>query len=488
MRFLQFLIIFLLSSTFLSAFAFQLNDKYQIAQYQQRPPLYAPRHMKYRNNSKEEAEENEKEDSVKQKITWQESQDAERWFVVVSKDEELSDVIFCDFTKVNSISLPHLKPGVYFYKAYGLNKKTVITETEIQNIEIASTPDGILPSPEIITPEEMEYFPPKPKMRIAWKSIKGAVAYRFRIWEYNKVQNAIDDYKIPVARWITEIKEPWIELYDVPYSTYQYMASGIYNYDVTAIDSNGNLGAASSSTFRVTPQYYLKPKQLSIRIYPVWAPAWKQMSYSATSGESYSHSTSSIGLGIDLHWWYKRHSGMLADILFDFKKLAPAGNFTNYQVGFDYAFRTYLSHVEEGTGFVGYLGLRFKQFSEIDLASKPTRTTAPTGVGPRIGARLFKEFALGFHIELCAEISSFFYTLNANGLDYTRKSGINSNSSVLNVKYEGLFLFPISKQKKLIFGVRKSENRVKYQPASRLAYSGVNTNELFYFAGLQFDY
>lgn len=58
--------------------------------------------------------------------------------------------------------------------------------------------------------------------------------------------------------WVTEVKQPWLEIHDVPYSSYMYLGTADYRWDVAAIDAAGQTGPLSTRSFSVTPQLFMK--------------------------------------------------------------------------------------------------------------------------------------------------------------------------------------------------------------------------------------
>lgn len=139
--------------------------------------------MKYRVSQ----DKNEIENVGGRTVKWVSDAKPEQWLVAVAEDADIKKIVFADYTKEAQYTLPQLKEGTYYIKVFGITDKEIVDEKApkefiVQRYDQSNT----LTAPELMTPPNNQEYEPFPRLRIGWKSVPGARAYRVQIWNQRK--------------------------------------------------------------------------------------------------------------------------------------------------------------------------------------------------------------------------------------------------------------------------------------------------------------
>ncbi|MBI2607114.1 MAG: hypothetical protein HYW49_13650 [Deltaproteobacteria bacterium] len=410
-----------------------------------------------------------------------------RWLVVIALDDEMNEILDVGTSDASSYTAPALPPGLYYFYAEGLSAERVIGRTDVTEFRIAGDSGDTrkkkaLPAPELLEPADGAFFPVEPKARLSWKPVAGARSYRVQIWDKDEVRDRVRKQRLPVARWITETREPWLEFHDVPYSSYLYLQPAEYRWDVAAIDATTDeLGQQSSRSFVVTRQYYLRSKQVLVRLNAAFSASAKYGSHSATGNQSQQLSASSSGIAAEAQWWYARQWGLGFDADLLTVGLGGAGNSAAFSLGADFNHRVHLSKDAAGWTLVFGAGLGLQQLPQIDRASSPSQVSSPQALGPRLGLRLIKRFESPWEAELrLASLVPAYTFATPTGADVT-KAPLNAAATVA-LRYH------TNPNTAWMVGYSGGVRRVLYVPSGSRAQSGASLAAGYAQLGIQVEY
>lgn len=266
-----------------------------------------------------------------------------------------------------------------------------------------------LDAPVIVGPDSTELYEPFTKVRLAWQAVPGAGRYLLRIWDKSRLEKAKKEGKEMRPRWETAVREPWVVLYDVPYGSYMYMDQSLYVWEVGAIDAKTNeIGHMSESSFEVSRQYYLKKRELFLRLEYGLAPgfSYDQKGLSQSMGTDFNKSSLSHQARVNVEGWFARHWG--AD-LYAQTNLFSTGqksiSINRYSLGF--LNRTYLSADEAGTTLFWRVGVSLQDFPLILPANDQVPeilVSYPQAWGLTGGFRLSTRFSFPLELQMAANV------------------------------------------------------------------------------------
>ena len=324
-------------------------------------------------------------------ISWDTMTKAQSYRVKVAHDPTLKDLVVekklsgtatsLDLSGVNGVG-----PGTYYFQVSGLDEHqeevdtTAITALVIGPEVTITASRYAPPPPEIASPASETLWAPADQYRFAWFKVTTADRYRFRIWR-SKPSN-------PRAEllWTTETDKTWIQVRDLPPSSYRQLSLGEYLWDVSAVAGPAGpealISAATPATVKISREAHLAPSEkIQGLVYETGAYRYK-----GSSGVS-QETTRAIGplqiLSVPLEFWRSRHWGFFIEPGFWLIGLAVSPRLL-----LGGAYRTYLSDRDptaplnkyqqnlfsDGWSFWTHWGLnavRTVQYDSINHASHP---------------------------------------------------------------------------------------------------------------------
>lgn len=342
------------------------------------------------------------------KLAWDSMPRANRYLLKISRAPDMSAIFYTIETAQTSSATPELHPGAYYYIVESYQGDRRIGQTSTKGFVVGqplnlSGKKERLPAPIVIGPKHRDLYPTYGYVRLAWQRVDGARGYRFRIWNEDKVRENYRWKKDSAPRWVTEVKNPWLEVHDAPYSSYMYLESGLYRWDVTAVDPDGStLGETSTAYFEVSRQWFLKPSEVFIRAIYGFAPQERYSQELSGNGESTSYTSPSHHLDADLQWYFARQWGTEVGVGLQTLRMQSSllGSGPTEQVLFmnahaDMLFRAFLSTEPYGWWLVlsaGFGAQEFPQVNSVSAADQTLQISRPKVLGPRFGFEIHKRF------------------------------------------------------------------------------------------------
>ena len=382
---------------------------------QQAPSQHSPSQVEYQELSAERPSPQNADASKSQvKLRWEPLSDSLRYEIRISRKPDFSQLVHSAGTIEHDYTTPALPPGLYYYQVQGYRYERPSGKHDVRNFVIGkpltlSPAKQRMQAPQIIGPRHLEMFPTFGRVRLAWQPIAGARGYRFRIWNEENSNDSLAQRKTP--RWITEIKQPWLEVHDAPYTSFMYLESGTYRWDVAAIDKDGAfVGDPAMGYFQMSRQYHLQPNELFIRLWGLIAPSVGYESTSGPANQSYADDeSSSLAFRGEAEYFFRRHWGLsLGGSLSALSSLDGMGSSIDYFSGnLDALYRTYLSIQPQGWTMTFLLGIGLHEFPNIDGPSmqiEKIHVERPRVLGPRAGFRLSRRWNNPWEVQLAGNI------------------------------------------------------------------------------------
>lgn len=453
---------------------------------QQAPTQHSPTTHKYGDLKDSKAPEPSAEEKASSIVTlrWNAIPIANRYLVKISRDPDMSTIFYTVNLTSREYQTPELNPGAYYYVVEGFNNDRPVGRLATQSF-VVGKPLSLtgrrdpLPAPSIIAPKHMDLFPSNGYVRLAWKRVDGARGYRFRLWEEDKVRENYRYKRDTPPRWVTEVKTPWIEVHDAPYSSYMYLGDGVYRWDVAAVDKDGGyVGDPAVGYFEVSTQWFLKPSEFFLRGRYGYAPSINQSSSDTRSAFQRDFKAASHRFHLDGDWFFSRRWGVNANIgidSFTFRGVAAEPSTSVFYTAFDFSLlsRTYLSSTPFGWTLTGSLGLAL---FETPFASAFNATTGGVEVhrartfGPKFGARLGRRFDSPLELQFLAST-----VINVTtSLD----DGVNKTYTPLNIDLAARTLYHFNNHLAATLDLNFERKRARFSPSttkapSEASYSGV---------------
>lgn len=377
---------------------------------QQAPMQHSPAFEQYKNVPEAAGGKVDERQTSSASLRWQPIPQADHYLVKISRDPGETQVIYTVDTMELTHDTPELTPGAYYFSVLGLQKNRKVGQTTPEPFVIGK-PVALngqrerLDAPTIIGPKHMDLYPTYGYVRLAWVPVDGARGYRFRLWNEDKVRENTRWKRDTPPRWITEIKQPWIEVHDAPYTSFMYLETGTYRWDVAAIDKDGGyIGETAQGYFRTSRQWFLKPNEVFIRASYGYAPNALYSSSSSQTGQGAHFSSTSHRFDTDLDWWLWRQWGLnftggLQSLAEHGPTAAASDTLLFIHTSADLLFRTYLSTVPWGWTFTAAAGLGMQEIPLIDQTASNVHAVRPKIWGPHFGLRINKHFDSPWELE-----------------------------------------------------------------------------------------
>jgi len=383
------------------------------------PSQHAPATNKYK-DEKKEAEEASRTQAT---LQWDRTPGAATYVVRIAKDALGKSPLYTAEVTGRVYTTPKLSPGQYFYTITSLQDGKPIDTTKPKAFVVGApfnvTSTTKLPAPQILSPRNSDTFPTYSRVRLAWRPVEGARGYQFRLWEDDKIRANKKIGKATGPRWVTEVPTPWIEVHDAPYSSFMYLDTGLYRWDVAAVDKKGGkIGEPATGYFRVNKDPYLHPKEIFLRLQYGLSPATYDQE-SAASNSSNKFSLVSHKFYADGDWFFKRHLGLSGGLGLRTINIKPnATTVTANMAHFDLLYRSYLSNRHFGWTLTGSLGMGWIELPQLEgAAAEPGRLNVsnPQAIGVRAGFRLLKTWDSPWSAEAFGSLMLHAFLLNHPG-------------------------------------------------------------------------
>lgn len=466
---------------------------WQGAAQQQAPTQHAPSHFEYGDLHSEPAESPDDKASSRVTLTWKPIPGATEYLLQISKDPSLHSPFSTIAVHATSYQTPELEPGAYYYTVEARTRGQSLGKTLVEGFVIGKplsvhSRKARLPAPTIVGPKHMDLFPTYGYVRLAWQPIAGVRGYRFRIWNADKVRENFREKLDTPPRWVTEVKNPWIEIHDAPYSSYMYLETGVYRWEVAGVDKEGGVvGDPAIAFFETSRQWFLKTEELYLRPYLMHKFNEVHRTSSGNTGVNTNYSASDTAIGGEADWFFSRHWGLnLASALDMYSARAtgdsPANTMHDIRAELNLLLRTYLSTVPYGWTFTLNAGLGFEEVSQIDnITTTDSNITKLKVFGPKLGFKIAKRFDSPFELQFFANALLPLYL--SGGLSST-----NSLRATLNGFAELRALYHFNQHTALMASFGDEQRWVAYSPMAGGSTFGVFVSGWATSIGVQLDY
>lgn len=406
-----------------------------------------------------------------------------KWHILIALDQEMIEVIHVGESAMNAFTTPALPSGEYYFVARGLNGERLIGQTEATKFAIGESgleTEEALPAPRLIFPAKDQLFPPAPKIRLSWEAIPGAKSYRVQIWDDELAKERLKNQKLPQARWITEVENNFLEIHDVPYSSYTYLQPSTYRWDITPISENtSKLGQMSSSKFEVSKKYYLEP-EVYLRGWLERGPSLEYLTSSPVRGEKHIYRGTSDGMHLEYENWLSRSFGLNAAGGIRILRLQPSGNYTSYDLQASLSHRINLSRTKYGMQLIFIGGLTWQEFIMVDVEDTGS-ITRPVAFGPSGIIRAKYRFESPWEVDASARAI-------ATTLTIVKNSEVDKSFTPLNYVGQITFRYFLSPHFAATFGITHENRKVMFQAKPYGANSIAQYSGSYFQGGLQLDY
>lgn len=376
---------------------------------QQAPSQHSPSQLDYQQNLPVEADTPPIDIGSPVTLKWDAVPSAQKYELRIARGGDFSALVHSVTVIQTTYTTPVLKPGQYYYQVEAFRYEKSLGRQPIKTF-VVGKPLSLggkhrLEAPQIVAPKHEEMFPTFGKVRLAWEGVPGARGYRFRLFEEDRVRENRRWKRETPPRWVTEVKQPWIEVHDAPYTSFMYLQTGLYRWDVAAIDKEGGLvGDVATGYFRMSRQWHLKERDFYLRFHYLYTPLLDYRSYSALASGGITASNArahSYRGDIDVFPW--RHWGVSVSGGNSSMFGSSVPNSVEYfNVALDFLFRWYLSIEPRGWTFITNLGLGLQEFPNIDNVAtvNAEHIERPRVLGPRLGFRFYKRWNSPWELQL----------------------------------------------------------------------------------------
>lgn len=385
---------------------------------QQPPSQHAPSELEYREFSKNISSGKDSDASKSQvRLRWEALAEALRYEVRISRTPDFSHLVHTAGTVELDYVTPALLPGQYFYQVEAYRYERIIGKHSVKSFVIGkpltlASSKQKLQAPQIVGPKHLDTFPTYRRVRLAWESVPGARGYRLRLWEEDKAKLDGPNTRRTPPRWITEVKQTWLEVHDAPYSSYMYLGSGTYRWDVAAIDKDGGyVGDPAMGYFQMSRQFHMNPRELFVRVQSILSPAVDYKSYSGVAGRGYEDAeTASIAVRAEVDYFFKRNwgvamGGTVSTLGFQAGLGAPVDYFV---INLDALYRAQLSLEQRGWRLQFSLGLVLQEMPAIDgpnVVPEAVHIERPRVFGAHTGFRIHHRWRNPWEVQLISDLA-----------------------------------------------------------------------------------
>ena len=466
---------------------------------QQAPSQHAPALHTYQElKPGDDAKQQDDQLTSKVTLTWRAIEQAQHYLLKVSHDAEGRNPVYSVQT-INTVhTTPELAPGGYYYVVEGYEGDRRVGQSTPQPFVVGkplalTAKKERLPAPTIIGPKHLDLYPTYGYVRLAWQGVEGVRGYRFRLWNEDKVKENQRWKRDTPPRWITEVKNPWLEIHDAPYTSYMYLESGTYRWDVAAVDKDGGIvGDTAMGYFRTSRQWFLKPHEIYLRAEYGFSPQEVYYQDSSLTGSQSKFLSASHRVNADLDWWFWRQWGMNLGGGFQSLNLNPsvgqnpADSILFIHANADLLFRTYLSTVPWGWWLVLSAGFGMQEFPQVDSfvtsqGGGSIHVSRPKELGAKFGFQLHKRWNNWLEAQF-----------NVNWLVHAFTMSGPTGSAVTHTPLDldlGLrFLLNWSNHFGTYAGVGGEVRHAEYTPQPLSANSNVLFQGIVFTWGVQFNY
>ncbi len=457
---------------------------------QQAPPQHAPSvHVYQEVKSDGDAARQDEQTTSRVALAWGAVAQAQHYLVKISRDPEAHELVYSVQTVNTSHLTAELLPGGYYYSVEAYEGERRLGQTQPRPF-VVGKPLSLtakrerLPAPTIIGPKHMDLYPSKGYVRLAWQGVEGARGYRFRLWNEDNVKENQRWKRDTPPRWITEVKNPWIEVHDAPYTSYMYLDTGTYRWDVAAVDKDGAfVGETAMGFFRTSRQWFFKPHEIYLRAQYGIGPSESYQEDSSITGKKNKLQSPSRHVDGSLDWWFSRQLGLGLGGGFQSLDLTSADTILFIHANADLLFRTYLSTVPWGWWLVLSAGFGMQEFPQVDNLGSGvgTHVSRPKAMGAKLGFQLHKRWANWVEGQLY--VNSLIHAFTT-----ASPTGSSTTHAPLDVEFGYRATFSVSNHVALYGGWGVELKRAQYTPQP----FGANSNVLFqgFVAtwGVQFNY
>ncbi|MBI3556645.1 MAG: hypothetical protein HY074_10315 [Deltaproteobacteria bacterium] len=465
---------------------------------QQAPSQHAPAMHEYQELKTDGDSKKDDQLTSTVTLTWRAIPLAGRYLLKVSHDPEGTSIVYSVLTVNLTHVTPELAPGGYYYVVEGYEDERRVGQSVPQPF-VVGKPLALdakkerMPAPTIIGPKHMDLYPTYGYVRLAWQGVEGARGYRFRLWNEDKVKENHRWKRDTPPRWITEVKNPWIEVHDAPYTSFMYLETGTYRWDVAAVDADGGyLGDTAMGYFRTSRQWFFKPNEIFLSAEYGFYPQEVYYQDSSVTGTQSKLLSSSHRLNADLDWWFWRQWGVNLGGGFQSLSLTspsgqnPADTIFFVHANADLLFRTYLSTVPWGWWLVLSAGFGMQEFPQVDTFSASQgggsiHVERPKAMGAKFGIQLHKRWNNWWEAQF-----------NINSLVHAFTTTSPTGSSVTHTPIDLDLAFKVLLNWSNHFGTYASlggeVKRAQYTPQPFGANSNVLLQGIVFAWGFQFNY
>lgn len=311
-------------------------------------------------------------------LSWPPIEGASEYLLEIAFDDDFDNIVMRTRTERSSYQTPSLKVGTYYYRVTGLFDGDVRGRLDTQTFAVTKpleiTSGGRLnrlrlPAPEITGPKHMELFPSRGTVRLSWKKVEGAKSYRVRLWDFDAYAGT-EGRSLP--RWETKTDQNFLEINDAPYSSFMFLESGRYRYDIAAINEN-SLGYDAIGFFDVDRNWFFKPSETYLRIATGGSPYTRLYSTDVGGVNARRPRAYSARLALELdHWLLRRwgvylagHGDYVWNRVVDGAAVVSSG-FLISETRFGLQHRAHLSSTPDGFDFMAAMG--FGTFEIVDVS------------------------------------------------------------------------------------------------------------------------
>lgn len=308
-------------------------------------------------------------------LSWPPIEGASEYLLEIAYDDDFDRIVMRTRTERSAYQTPSLKVGSYYYRVTGIFDGEVRGRLDPQTfavtkpLEITSGQKPRLPAPEITSPKHMELFPSRGTVRLSWKKVDGAKSYRVRLWDFEGYAGT-GGRSLP--RWETKTNQNFLEINDAPYSSFMFLESGRYRYDIAAINEN-SLGYDAIGFFEVDRSWFLKPSETYVRLATGGSPYTRLYSTDVGGQNARRPRAYSARLALELdHWMLRRwgvylagHGDYVWNRVVDGSAIVSSG-FLLSETRFGLQHRVHLASTPDGFDFMAALG--FGTFEIVDVS------------------------------------------------------------------------------------------------------------------------
>lgn len=440
---------------------------------QQAPSQNSPSQKEYRTHDPKTMREKAEAQSSQVTLKWEPMPGAVRYDLKISRIADMSSTVHSVSVIQNTYQTPALMPGLYYYQVEGFKYEQSLGKHPVKSF-VVGKPLNVtgkrepLDAPQIIAPNHLELFPTHGKVRLAWQAVPGARGYRFRLFEEDKVRENRRWKRDTPPRWVTEVQQPWIEVHDAPYTSYMYLQSGLYRWDVAAIDKDGGyIGDVATGYFRTSRQWHLKPNDFYLRAHYFFTPYMDYKSYSSLSGQGFQEDNAhAIQFRGELDWFFLRHWGVsLGGSYSSLGGRADIPSSADYMsLNLDALFRWYLSIEPRGWTFTGSLGLGLQELPNIDNVTTDAshlHIERPKVLGPRFGFRFYRRWNNPWEMQIMGNyMFPVWWAHDPSGGSSDIKQAINGDLT-------WRFLYNFNEHFAAGLGLQGEYRKLRYSPSTR---------------------